>query len=399
VIYVHFKYEVGIWYENNIKYIYKQRKVMTEMGLMNFIKGQFIDVIEWVDTTTDTMVWKFERKGNEIKMGAQLTVRESQAAIFVNEGQIADVFTPGRYELSTQNMPIMTTLKSWKYGFNSPFKADVYFVNTKQFTNRKWGTANPIIRRDADFGVVRLRAFGIYSFKVDDPALFLKEILGTTPDFTAGEIEGQLKRQLVSGISDSLAESSIPVLDIAMNYDELGEEAVETLQPRFSAIGLKLVSLYIENVSLPEEVEKVLDKKTQMGVVGDMGTYTRYQTAEAIRDAAQNEGGGTAGAGVGLGAGVAMGKAMADAMNQPQTGGSSVKCPDCGTAVPEGARFCSGCGKPFGTDSCVSCNKPIPKGAAFCPECGSPQKEKCAKCGAEMIPGAKFCPECGNKKD
>lgn len=373
------------------------------MGIMDFIKGQFIDVIEWVDTTTNTMVWKFERKGNEIKMGAQLTVRESQAAVFVNEGQIADVFTPGKYELTTQNMPIMTTLKSWKYGFNSPFKADIYFVNTKQFPNRKWGTANPIIRRDADFGVVRLRAFGIYSFKVDDPALFLKEILGTTPDFTAAEIEGQLKRQLVSGISDSLAESKIPVLDIAMNYDELGEEAVVTLQPRFSSIGLKLVSLYIENVSLPEEVEKVLDKKTSMGVVGDMNNYTKYQTAEAIRDAAQNEGGGAAGAGVGIGAGVAMGRTMTDAMNQSQTTpvqtAPSVKCPDCGTAVPDGAKFCPGCGKSFGTDVCVSCGKPIPKGAAFCPECGSAQKEKCSKCGTEMVVGTKFCPECGNKNE
>jgi len=371
------------------------------MGIMDFIKGQFIDVIEWVDTRTDTMVWKFDRRGNEIKMGAQLTVRESQAAIFVNEGQIADVFTPGRYELTTQNMPIMTTLKSWKYGFNSPFKADIYFINTKQFTNRKWGTSNPIIRRDSDFGVVRLRAFGIYSFKVDDPALFLKEILGTTPDFAAADIEGQLKRQLVSGISDSLAESNIPVLDIARNYDELGEEAVNTLQPRFSSIGLKLVSLYIENVSLPEEVEKVLDKKTQMGVVGDMNNYTKYQTAEAIRDAAQNEGGGTAGAGVGLGAGVAMGKAMADSMNSSQTQPSqpSTICPSCGAAVPAGVKFCHECGNPMGSDKCISCGKPIPKGAAFCPECGSPQKEKCVKCGAEMIPGTKFCPECGNKKE
>jgi membrane protease subunit (stomatin/prohibitin family) len=367
------------------------------MGIMDFIKGQFIDVIEWVDTSTDTMVWKFERRQNEIKMGAQLTVRESQAAVFVNEGKIADVFAPGRYELTTQNMPILTTLKSWKYGFNSPFKVDIYFINTKQFTNRKWGTANPIIRRDSDFGVVRLRAFGIYSFRVEDPALFLKEILGTTPDFATADIEGQLKRQLVSGLSDSLAESNIPVLDIAMNYDELGEEAVGELQPRFSSMGLKLVSLYIENVSLPEEVEKVLDKKTQMGVVGDMNTYTKYQTAEAIRDAAQNEGGGAAGAGVGIGAGVAMGRAMSEAMQQGnQT--ALEKCTDCQTPVPVGSKFCPGCGKVIGADKCVSCGKPIPKGAPFCPECGSPQKVKCDKCKADMPPNAKFCPECGDKK-
>jgi len=367
------------------------------MGIMDFIKGQFIDVIEWVDTATDAMVWKFERKGNEIKMGAQLTVRESQAAVFVNEGQIADVFQPGRYELSTQNLPLLTTLKSWKYGFNSPFKADIYFVNMKQFTNRKWGTANPIIRRDADFGIVRLRAFGIYSFKVDDPTQFLREIFGTNPDFKTGDIEGQLKRQLVSGLSDSLAESKIPVLDMAMNYDELGSEAVTNLQPRFTSLGLKLVSLYIENVSLPEEVEKVLDKKTQMGVVGDMKTYTQYQTAEAIRDAAQNEGGGTAGAGVGLGAGIAMGKAMADAMKSEET--AKLKCSNCGNNILADAKFCPECGSSTAQlkDSCVKCGKPIDKGAKFCPECGSPQQSVCENCGAALELGAKFCPECGTK--
>jgi len=367
------------------------------MGIMDFIKGQFIDVIEWVDIETDAMVWKFERKGNEIKMGAQLTVRESQAAVFVNEGQIADVFQPGRYELSTQNLPILTTLKSWKYGFNSPFKADVFFVNMKQFTNRKWGTANPIIRRDADFGIVRLRAFGIYSFRVDDPAQFLREVFGTNPDFETGDIEGQLKRQLVSGLSDSLAESKIPVLDMAMNYDELGGEAVTNLQPRFTSLGLKLVSLYIENVSLPEEVEKVLDKKTQMGVVGDMKTYTQYQTAEAIRDAAQNEGGGTAGAGVGLGAGIAMGKAMADAMKPGET--NYIKCSNCGSNMPQDAKFCPECGKTTGPSKskCIKCGELIDMDAKFCPECGSPQQSVCVNCGAALVPDAKFCPECGTK--
>lgn len=367
------------------------------MGIMDFIKGQFIDVIEWVDTSTDAMVWKFERKGNEIKMGAQLTVRESQAAVFVNEGQIADVFQPGRYELNTQNMPILTTLKSWKYGFNSPFKVDIYFVNMKQFTNKKWGTANPIIRRDDDFGIVRLRAFGIYSFRIDDPVQFLREIFGTNPDFDAGDIEGQLKRQLVSGLSDSLAESKIPILDMARNYDELGTEAVKTLQPRFTSLGLKLVSLYIENVSLPEEVEKVLDKKTQMGVVGDMRTYTQYQTAEAIRDAAQNEGGGTAGAGVGLGAGVAMGKAMADAMKPDET--VYTKCSSCGSKMPSDAKFCPECGTTAGIAKavCIKCGAPVEKNAKFCPECGSPQQASCANCNASLVPGAKFCPDCGTK--
>lgn len=369
------------------------------MGIMNFFRGQFIDVIEWIDTTTDTMVWKFERKGNEIKMGAQLTVRETQAAIFVNEGQIADVFGPGRYELTTQNLPILTTLKSWKYGFNSPFKVDIYFVNTKQFTNKKWGTANPIIRRDNDFGVVRLRAFGIYSFRVEDPVTFLREIIGTKTEFNTENVEGQLKRQLVSGLADSLAESNISILDMAMNYDELGIEAVEKLQPRFTLLGLRLVSLYIENISMPEEVEKALDKKTKMGVIGDLGQYTRYQTAEAIGDAAKNPGGGAAGAGVGMGAGVAMGKVMAESMNSP-TGPNIeyVKCTSCGAQVPKNAKFCHECGNtnvPSLMMKCEKCGKDIPADSKFCPECGNSRMQKCKSCGFEYEGNLKFCPECG----
>ena len=185
----------------------------------NMVRGQFVDVIEWTDNTADTMVHKYDMGGKEIMMGAQLTVRESQVAIFVNEGQIADVFQPGRYELQTSNMPVMTKLKAWKFGFNSPFKSDVYFVNTKQFLDRKWGTANPVMMRDAEFGMIRLRAFGIYAFRVSDPVVFLREVFGTSSMFTVGEVEGQLKRTLVSGLSDAIAESKIPALDLAANYD------------------------------------------------------------------------------------------------------------------------------------------------------------------------------------
>ena len=191
------------------------------MGLFNFIKSQFIDVIEWSDTTTDTMVYCFPVQNKEIKMGAQLTVRESQAAIFVNEGQVADVFGPGRYELSTQNMPVLTKLKSWKYGFDSPFKADVYFVNTKQFTDQKWGTSNPIMMRDREFGIIRLRAFGIFSFRVSEPVVFLKEIFGTNQVFDTDSITGQLKRSLISGISDLLGETNIAAIDLARFYEGL----------------------------------------------------------------------------------------------------------------------------------------------------------------------------------
>jgi membrane protease subunit (stomatin/prohibitin family) len=363
------------------------------MGIMDFIKGELIDVIEWTDDSDDRIVYRFPDQDHEIKMGAQLTVRESQAAIFVNEGQIADVFCSGRYELTTQNMPVLTTLKSWKYGFESPFKAEVYFVNTRQFTDQKWGTANPIIMRDAEFGMVRLRAFGIYSFRVTEPAIFLKEIFGTHAQFDTESITGQLRRSIVSGLSDMLGEEKASILDLAANYDELSERAIEKLQPRFTGFGLRLETFYVENISLPEEVEKNLDKRTSMGVIGHMGRYAQYQTAEAIRDAAQNEGGGFAGAGVGLGAGAAMGKMMSEGFNAQPT----VACPKCSSTVPAGAKFCPSCGHSMAPPKkkCVHCGAEIGESAKFCPECGQKQALTCAKCGKDIKPGAKFCPECG----
>lgn len=368
------------------------------MGIMKFIKGELIDIIEWVDDSNgQRIVYRFPDEDREIKMGAQLTVRESQAAIFVNEGQIADVYSPGRYTLTTQNMPVMTTLRSWKYGFESPFKAEVYFVNTRQFTDQKWGTANPIMMRDSEFGMVRLRAFGIYSFRVIDPATFLKEIFGTQAQLDTDGITGHLRRSLVSGLADMLGEDKTPVLDLAANYDELSARAIERLQPRFTALGLKLETFYVENISLPEEVEKVLDKRTSMGVLGDIGRYAQYQTAEAIRDAAQNEGGGLAGAGVGLGAGAAMGKMMNEAFSQPSV--PTAACPKCHQPVPAGAKFCPACGKSMEPPkkSCVHCGAQIGESAKFCPECGGKQELTCAQCGNALKPGAKFCPECGTK--
>ena len=202
------------------------------MGLFDFLRSQAIDVIDWTDSSADTMVYKYDMNGKDIMMGAQLTVRESQVAVFVNEGQIADVFQPGRYELQTSNMPLMTKLQSWAYGFNSPFKADVYFINTKQFLNMKWGTANPVMMRDAEFGMIRLRAFGVYSFRVADPTAFLKEVFGTSSLFTTSGVEGQIKRMLVSGLSDAIAESKIPALDLAANYEELGSLALNAMRPK-----------------------------------------------------------------------------------------------------------------------------------------------------------------------
>lgn len=370
------------------------------MGLLSFVKSQFIEVIEWTDSTTETIVYRFPVLGKEIKMGAQLIVRESQTAIFVNEGQIADVFLPGKYTLTTENMPVLTKLKSWKYGFNSPFKAEVYFINTKQFTNQKWGTSNPIMMRDSEFGMIRLRAFGIFSFKVKDSVKFLREIFGTNASFETESITEQLKRSLISGISDLLGESKIPAVDLAMNYDELSQSAIIKLQPRFEDLGLSLASLYIENISLPEEVEKVLDKRTSMGIIGNMQKYTQYQAAEAIRDAAQNTGNGLAGAGVGLGAGGAIGSIMAEALKTTSKSQEMV-CPSCKADIPSGYKFCPECGKPLEAPKtkCIKCGNEIAKGMKFCPECGATQSLEtlCKGCGKKVLSDSKFCPECGMK--
>ena len=332
------------------------------MGILNMIRGQLIDVIEWTSNDPDTMVYKYDMHGKEIMMGAQLTVRESQVAIFVNEGQLADVFQPGRYELQTSNMPVMTALKAWKFGFNSPFKADVYFINTTQFLDRKWGTANPVMMRDSEFGMIRLRAFGIYSFRVADPTTFLKEVFGTSSLFTTDGVEGQIKRTLVSGLSDAIAESKIPALDLAANYDELANYAMSAINPKLAALGLQLATFVIENISLPEEVEKAMDRRTSMGVVGDLNRYTQFQAAEAMREAANNPGNSAAGAGVGLGAGMAMGQMFAQAMGQQQTSAQQAApvqqvspaqqggkfCTECGAALPAGAKFCANCGHKIG---------------------------------------------------
>src|SRR3989441_3918033 len=286
------------------------------MGILDRLSpsAQFIEVIEWLDNTGDTMMYRFPVRDQEIKNGAQLIVRESQAAVFVHEGQIADVFGPGRYSVDGGNTPILSKLGAWKYGFNSPFKSEVYFVNTKQFTDLKWGTSNPVMMRDTDFGMVRLRAFGIYSMRVADPRELIKQIAGTNSRFVTEDIEGQLRRTLVSGFSDALAESKIAALDLASNYDELGRFSLQQLKDEFKSLGLELTKFVVENISLPPEVEAAMDQRTSMGVLGDMGKYTQFEAAQAMRDAAQNPSGG-AGLGAGLGAGFAVGNAMAGAMS------------------------------------------------------------------------------------
>ncbi len=356
------------------------------MGILDAIRSQFIEVIEWLDDSNNTMVYRFPVQGQEIKNGAQLTVRESQTAVFVFQGQIADVFTPGLYTIDGGNTPILTKLGAWKYGFNSPFKAEVYFVNTKQFTDLKWGTPNPVMMRDADFGMVRLRAFGIYSTRVADAGEFIKEIVGTNAHFVTEDIEGQLKRTLVSGFSDALSESKIAALDLASNYDELGKFTRSKLNEEFKSLGLELTKLAIENISLPADVEAAMDKRTSMGVIGDVGRYTQFQAAEAMRDAAQNPSGG-AGLGAGLGAGFAVGNAMAGAMSDAMKPKGSEPETTAGSA-----------GVSATAAKCVKCGAQLYAGAKFCNECGTKQEAaKCSNCQHELKAGAKFCDQCGTK--
>ncbi|MFW5857075.1 MAG: SPFH domain-containing protein [Planctomycetota bacterium] len=293
------------------------------MGFWDKAKSQFIDVIEWVDDSNDTIVWKFPRADNEIKNGAQLIVRESQAAVFLHEGELGDVFAPGRVELTTANIPILTTLESWKYAFDSPFKCDVYFVNTRQFTDLKWGTKNPVMLRDPEFGPVRLRAFGAYCIRIKDPGAFIREIAGAGAAFETGEITDQFRNMLVSRFTDALGEAGVPMLDLAANYNEIGDQLREKLQPEFEEYGVELTKYLIENISLPPAVEEALDKRSSMGVIGNMNQYTQYQTAEAIDDLANNQGAGGNMMGMiaGMNMGGVMGGQMQNATQQPQQPG------------------------------------------------------------------------------
>ena len=279
------------------------------MGFWDKIFGEFIDVIDWLDESHDTMVYRFERYNNEIKYGAKLTVRESQAAVFVNEGEIADVLGPGLYSLETQNLPILTTLQHWDHGFNSPFKAEVYFCNLRKFTDLKWGTKNPIILRDKEFGVVRLRAFGTYEMRIDDPALFIRDIVGTDGNFSVDDISHQLRNIIISHFTNIIANANIPVLDLASNYDQLSQYIQEKLANEFHKYGIELTKFLIENISVPPSVEEALDKRTQMGIVTDLHQYLEFQTAESMTSA---QGNSTAA----MGASMGVGFAMADKLSQ-----------------------------------------------------------------------------------
>jgi membrane protease subunit (stomatin/prohibitin family) len=290
------------------------------MALMDFIKKQFIDILQWTESGDGTLAWRFPMQEMEIQNGASLTVRDSQVALFVNEGTVADVFAPGMYKLTTQTLPVLTYLKNWDKLFESPFKSDVYFFSTRTQLDQKWGTPNPITIRDKEFGIVRMRAFGIYSYHLSDAKTFYQKISGTRDTYTREELEGQLRNSLVAGMTDLFGESGVSFVDMAGNQDEFGQAMMFKMKPMFAEFGLTLDSLVVQNVSLPEELQKILDQKIGMNMIGDMGRFTQYQVANAIPEAAKNEG-GMAGMGVGMGAGLGfgqvMGQAMASAMQPP----------------------------------------------------------------------------------
>ncbi|RUM68855.1 MAG: antifreeze protein [Sulfurospirillum sp.] len=293
------------------------------MGFWDKIFGEFIDVIDWLDESNDTLVYRFERYNNEIKYGAKLTVRQAQAAVFVNEGEIADVLGPGIYELTTKNLPILTTLQHWDHGFNSPFKAEIYFCNLRRFTDLKWGTKNPIILRDKEFGAVRLRAFGTYEIRIEDPRKFIEEIVGTNGHFTVDDISNQLRNIIVARFTDIVASAKIPILDLAANYDQLSEYVGEKIAKEFHEYGLELSRVLIENISVPPMVEEALDKRTSMGMIGDLRKYLDFQTAESLT----KEGSGMSQM-VGMGVGFAMADKLAKSFDKQKTHPQSPYIPE-----------------------------------------------------------------------
>ena len=306
------------------------------MALWDKLVNELIDIVEWLDDTNDTLAYRFERYQNEIKNGAKLVVREGQMAAFINEGQLADVFKPGTYELTTKNLPILATLRGWKYGFNSPFKAEIYFCSTRKFTDLKWGTPGPAMMRDKDFGMVRATAFGIYAIRVVDPGTFVKDLVGTDNRFTVSEVQENLRGKIGTRIKELMPSLGIPVIEMEAKVVEMGNKLREGLQPDFKAMGLELVEVQVQDVGLPDEVEKAIDKRGAMAAVGDLKAYTQYETASAIRDAANNPG-GAAGAGVGLGAGVAMGaQMMNNMMGGAGAGGGAQAAPP---PIPGGSMF------------------------------------------------------------
>jgi membrane protease subunit (stomatin/prohibitin family) len=335
------------------------------LSLRDFISKQFIDVIDWVEPEGGILAYRYPMQDREIQNGGKLTVRDSQLALFVNEGHAADVFAPGLYTLNTQTLPILTYIRNWDKAFQSPFKSDVYFFSSRIQTDQHWGTQNPITIRDKEFGAIRLRGFGIYSYHVKDAKTFYNKISGTRDLYRTADLEGQLRNTIVAKMTDAFATSQVPFLDMAANQAALGEKIKEQMGPAFADFGLELDTFVVENLSLPEELQKVLDQRISMNMVGDMGRYTQYQVAQSIPVAAGNEGGGGVGVGAGLGAGVAIGQAMMEAVRKGTAGAQ-----ESGSAPAAVAPAAAASAE---TKFCQECGKSIPKSSKFCPECGKPQ--------------------------
>lgn len=366
-----------------------------------------IEIIQWNESGGDDMVYRFPDT-EEIKMGAQLIVAESQSAVFFRDGKALDVFGPGRHTLTTMNLPLLTKLMSWPFGFKSPFRAQVYFVTRRVFTNQKWGTREPVVFRDTEFKMVRLRAFGVFSMRISDPQLFVNTIVGTQGRFTSDEIESYLREMIVSRLNDVLGETLQTLLDLPKYYDELGVALKTRVKEDFGKYGLEVVDFYINSITPPEEVQKIIDERAGMAAIGNMGEYMRFKAAQAVGDAAKQEGGG-AGQGMGLGMGAGMGMMLPgmiqQAMQQGASQGQSPStitgpiCPKCKTQLPANAVFCTSCGaKVSATIQCPKCNSTLPADSKFCLNCGAQmaaQPMNCPKCGTAMAPGAKFCGQCG----
>lgn len=369
---------------------------------MGFLKKNLLKVIECSNFAENSLVYKFICPDRyEIMKGSKLIVRPSQAAIFIHKGQLCDIFTEGQYSLDTSNLPILSKIASIIYGFEMPNLTDIYFVNLAQFTGIKWGTSAPLMLRDKDFGMVRIMGHGEFAFRVMKPETFMREYFGTLRTATTDKIQDYLKSMVVSVLSDTLGESGIAALDLASKYNELGDLTRDNLAQKFGKLGLEATEVIIKNLKLPEEVEKVMDKRTSMGIMSDkMSEYAAYESVGAMRDAAKNPGAGGmfAGMGVGLGAGRVVGSNFATSIDNATQ--KKVKCSKCGTMLDEKALFCVNCGTkvvPQGSTTCSKCNAVISAGAKFCSNCGAPTKATCPKCGKDVSADAKFCPDCGTK--
>ena len=320
------------------------------MTLKQFLAKQFIDVIQWNEPEDGVLAYRYPMQDMEIQNGGQLTVRESQLALFVNEGKVADVFRPGLHTLTTHNLPVLTDLMNWDKDFESPFKSDVYFFSTRLQIDQKWGTATPITIRDKEFGAVRLRGYGIYSYRISDPRIFFTQISGTRDTFYASQLDGQLHNTVVARMTDIFANSDVAYLDMAAKQATLGAKIAEEMKPTFAALGLELTQFVVVSISMPDDLQEIIDQRIGVGMAGDIGRYTQFEAAQALELAAANTG-GTAGMGVGIGAGAAMAQAMMTpakpiaAVSVPATTAAARYCVDCGTAIPEGAKFCPGCGR------------------------------------------------------